>query len=58
LERSDKVADRDHAFAVLKRGYPRRKVSLQKVKCVRLSRHPSVLPAVGLDLATRPQWAF
>ena len=34
LEQSDKVADRDHAFAVLKRGYPRRKVILQKVKCV------------------------
>jgi hypothetical protein len=28
LERSDNVADRDHAFAVLKRGYPRRKVIL------------------------------
>jgi len=24
LERSDNVVDRDHAFAVLKRGYPRR----------------------------------
>jgi hypothetical protein len=58
LERSDNVADRDHAFAVLKRGYPRRKVILQKVKYVRLSRHPSAFPIVGRDLASRPQWAF
>jgi len=30
LERSDNVADSDHAFAELKRGYPRRVVIWQK----------------------------
>jgi len=30
LEQSDNVADSDHAFAVLKRGYPCRKVIVQK----------------------------
>jgi hypothetical protein len=30
LEQSDNVADSDHAFAVLKRGYPGRKVIVQK----------------------------
>ena len=30
LERSDNVADRSHAFAVLKRGYPRRAVIVQE----------------------------
>jgi hypothetical protein len=31
LERSDNVADRDHAFAELKRGYPHRVVIWQKI---------------------------
>jgi len=30
LERSDNVADRDHAFAMLKRGYPGRAVMVPK----------------------------
>jgi hypothetical protein len=30
LERSDNVADSDHAFAMLKRGYPRRLVIVQE----------------------------
>jgi hypothetical protein len=33
LERSDNVADSDHAFAVFKRGYPRWEGIVQKVRC-------------------------
>jgi hypothetical protein len=33
LERSDNVADRDHAFAVLKRGYLAGRLQCQKARC-------------------------
>jgi hypothetical protein len=34
LEWNDNVAASDHAFAVLKRGYPAAKSSCKKVRCV------------------------
>ena len=55
LEWSDNVADRDHAFAVLKRGYPARKSSCKM--CDAPFPTSIVFLTVGLDLASRPQWA-
>ena len=41
LERSDNEAARDHAFAVLKRGYPRRKIIVQKRKVPPAAERPA-----------------
>jgi len=52
LERSDNVADRSHAFAVLKRGYTRRQRRLHNCSvCLKMERGRIAvgLPAGGGD---------
>jgi hypothetical protein len=44
LERSDNVADSDHAFAVLKRGYARREVIVQRSEMRFLTDNPQMRP--------------
>ena len=51
LERSDNVANRGHAFAVLKRGYTRRQSSGRKVRCTALPSRPELSPYGG------PPWS-
>jgi hypothetical protein len=61
LERSDHAADRDHAFAVLKRGYTRRVVIVRKASDIRRRRTsvltlcqtgitPSAMPTVTVKM--------
>ena len=47
LARSDNAADRDHAFAVLKRGYTRRVVIGSKARCVPWRSGPQTRACVG-----------
>ena len=57
MERSDNVADRDHAFAVLKRGYPRRVVIVKRGEMHSLRYARAILCSVFPTAAVNaPDW--